>query len=87
MSDDFEPYKPIACSLYSEYELAIIRRIKLRLGWTSLHGQKHIGYLLPLDLYTHQHVEYLAARAIDGKRHDIRLDKIVSSDVQEAITR
>jgi Rho-binding antiterminator len=87
MSDDLEPYKPIACGLYSEYELAIMRRVKLRLSWVDAQGQQHIGQLLPLDLYTRQHVEYLVARAIDGQRHEIRLDKIISSNVREAVAQ
>lgn len=87
MSDDMEPYKPITCGLYSEYELAIMRRVKLRLGWLDSQGQEHIGTVLPLDLYTRQHVEYLMTRAIDGQHHEIRLDRIKSSDVQEAIAR
>jgi Rho-binding antiterminator len=87
MSDDLDPYKPIACDLHSEYELAIMRRVNLRLSWHDGHGQQHIGYLLPLDLYTRNHVEYLVARAIDGQQHEIRLDRITSSNVREAIAR
>lgn len=87
MTDDLDPYTPIACGLYSEYELAIMRRVSLRLGWKDIHGQQHIGYVLPLDLYTRKHVEYLVARAIDGQQHEIRLDKILSSNVREAIAR
>lgn len=87
MTDDLDPYTPIACGLHSEYELAIMRRISLRLGWRDTHGQQHIGNVLPLDLYTRKHVEYLVARAIDGQQHEIRLDKIISSNVREAISR
>lgn len=87
MSDDLEPYKPIACGLHSEYELAIMRRVKLRLSWLDAQGQQHIGNMLPLDLYTRHHVEYLVAQAIDGRQHEIRLDRIVSSNVQEAIAQ
>jgi len=83
MSDDIEPYKPIACSLHSEYELAIMQRLQLRLSWIDAHGQEHIGNLLPLDLYTRDRAEYLAARNSDGHQHEIRLDRIISSHVQE----
>lgn len=85
MSDDLDPYKPIACGLYSEYELAIMRRIPLRLAWMGVSGQHHIGSLLPLDLYTRERVEYLMARDNQGQHHEIRLDRIISSDVQEAV--
>jgi Rho-binding antiterminator len=87
MTDDLDPYKPIACGLYSEYELAIMRRINLRLSWVDAQGLQHIGYVLPLDLYTRKHVEYLMARSIDEQQHEIRLDKIISSNVQEATAR
>ena len=87
MTDDLDPYTPIACGLHSEYELAIMRRISLRLGWRDAGGQQYIGNLLPLDLYARKQVEYLMARAIDGQQHEIRLDKIISSNVREAIAR
>ncbi|MBI1423628.1 MAG: transcriptional antiterminator, Rof [Gammaproteobacteria bacterium] len=87
MTDDIEPYKPIACGLYSEYELAIMRRIHLRLGWVDAQGQQYIGNVLPLDLQTRERVEYLLVRAIDGARHEIRLDKIISSNVREAVAQ
>lgn len=83
MSDDKDPYKPIACGLYSEYELAIMRRTRLSLAWIDAQGQQHIGNMLPQDLYTRERVEYLVAQAIDGGQHEIRLDKIISSNVQE----
>ena len=87
MTDDIEPYKPIACGLYSEYELAIMRRTQLRLSWADTQGQQHIGNVLPLDLQTRKRVEYLLVRAIDNTQHEIRLDKIISSNVREAIAQ
>jgi transcriptional antiterminator Rof (Rho-off) len=83
MSDDRDSYKPIACGLHSEYELVIIRRVNLRLGWMDAHGQEHIGNILPLDIYTRDHAEYLIVRNIDGQQHEIRLDRIISSNVRE----
>jgi len=87
MTDDIDPYKPITCGLYSEYELAIMRRIQLRLGWLGDNGQQHIGAVQPLDLYTRQHVEYLLVRSLDKQQHEIRLDRIISSNVREVFTR
>jgi Rho-binding antiterminator len=87
MTDDREPYTPIACGLHSEYELAIMRRVDLRLGWRDASGQHHIGSVLPLDLYARKQVEYLVARSLDGQQHEIRLDKIISSNVRGAIAR
>ena len=87
MTDDLDPYTPITCGLHSEYELAIMRRVSLRLGWRDAYGQQHIGNVLPLDLYARRQVEYLMARATDGQQHEIRLDKINRSNVREAIAR
>jgi Rho-binding antiterminator len=87
MSDDLDPYTPITCGLHSEYELAIMRRVSLRMGWQDAAGQQYIGNLLPLDLYARKQVEYLMARGLDGQHHEIRLDKIISSNVREAIAR
>jgi len=85
MTDDLDPYKPIACDLHSEYELAVMHRVNLRLAWRDQHGQRHIGQLLPLDLRTRNRTEYLVAQTHDGRHHDIRLDRIISTNVSEAI--
>lgn len=69
------PYEPIACARYSEYEVAIMHRQKLRLRW--LEG--NVVYqqtVLPLDLKTECHQEFLICRDRDGAMHTIRLDWI-----------
>jgi len=87
MTDDIDPYTPIACATYSEYELAIMRRVALRLGWLDEHGQQSIGLVMPLDIYTRERVEYLRVRNVDAREHEIRLDRINRSNVQEANAR
>lgn len=87
MTDDNDTYTPIACGTYSEYELAILRHISLRLGWVDEYGQQHIGHVLPLDIYTRDRAEYLRVRNFDKSEHEIRLDRIISSNVQETNTR
>lgn len=84
MTDKIEPYTPITCGLHSEYELAIMRRASLRIGWLDDSGQQRIGTLLPIDLQTREHVEYLVARDVNNALHHIRLDRILRSNVREA---
>lgn len=70
-----DPYAPIACARHSEYELAIIRRQKLRLRWhrDNVHYNQVV---LPLDLKTANHEEFLICRDITGETLTIRLDHI-----------
>jgi len=84
MTDKIEPYTPITCGLHSEYELAIMRRTSLHIGWLDDNGQQRIGTLRPIDLQTREHVEYLVARDAHDSTHHIRLDRILRSNVREA---
>lgn len=68
-------YAPIACDLHSEYELAILHRRRLRLVWTDANVI-HDEAVLPLDIHTMHHQEFLVCRAGDGAMHEIRLDRI-----------
>jgi Rho-binding antiterminator len=73
------PYQPIACARYSEYEVAILHRQKLRLRW--LEG--NVVYeqaVLPLDLKTEHHEEFLICRDEAGVLRTIRLDRIHKMD-------
>jgi len=79
MTDELDPYKPIACNVHSEYELAVMRRTRLRLAWREASGQRRIGWVLPLDIYSRRGVEYMVVQSHDGDRHEIRLDKILSA--------
>ncbi len=68
-------YVPIACSLHSEYELAILHRQPLHLIWTE-NNVIHDEVVLPLDLKTEHHEEFLLCRSKDGSMREIRLDHI-----------
>jgi len=72
---DQDPYAPIACARYSEYEVAILHRQKLRLRWreTNVHSDQVV---LPLDLITANHEEFLICRNTAGETMTIRLDRI-----------
>ena len=85
MSDDDDKgnddYTPIACGLFSEYEVAIMHGEILRLHWRDASGMDHIDRVLPLDLQTREHCEYLMAEdCADGSRLEIRLDRIISKE-------
>ena len=69
-------YTPIDCGLYSEYELAIIRRQRLRISWRGDDGLSHMAIVMPLDLQTRSGAEYLLARDHAGNTLDLRLDHI-----------
>ncbi len=89
MSDDDDKgsdgYTPIPCGVYSEYEVAIMHREILRLHWRDETGMDHIDRVIPLDLQTRDHCEYLQARdCADNSRLEIRLDRIISKEQEQA---
>ena len=79
-----EDYTPISCALYSEYELAILRRRMVRMAWRDEGGVCHVEKLSPRDLRTQTGVEYLIAYNATGAQHIIRLDRILKFDPLEA---
>ena len=72
-------YTPIDCGQYSEYELAILRKWKLRIGWKDEAGLSHVEMLVPRDLVTRQGEEFLIAETTAGERLEIRLDLITEA--------
>lgn len=74
-----DAYTPISCSLYSEYELACLRRQPLRLRWRE-GNVIYERVIRPLDLETCHHEEYLLARDEHGRRLRIRLDHILKKE-------
>ncbi len=70
-------YTPIDCGLYSRYELAILRRRRLRLSWRDAGGLARIDTVTPIDLETRSGEEFLVFEQSDGHRLDVRLDRIV----------
>ncbi len=73
-----DAYLPIPCGLYSEYEVAIMHRDTLRLHWRDDSGLDHIDRVIPQDLLTRNHCEYLIAENSEGKALTIRLDRILA---------
>ena len=72
-------YKPIDCSLYSEYELAIMQGTRLQLSWRDAVGTSRIEVLVPVDLRTRQGEEFLVTIDHTGFEREIRLDRIRGS--------
>jgi Rho-binding antiterminator len=70
-------YTPIDCGLYSEYEVAILHRSRLRLSWRDSAENVHIAVLTPDDLCTRRGEEFLVATDTDGGQLEIRLDRIL----------
>lgn len=85
MTDEHDPYEPIACGQHSRYELAVMHRTELQIAWRDADNGAHIGKVTPLDLKVEDHEEFLIAQTGDGVTHKIRLDKIEHSDVDEVV--
>lgn len=77
-------YQPIACGLYSEYELAVMHRTPLTLCWQGNDGLSHLETLMPEDLETCNGEEFLVARNAAGEQFRVRLDRIRLSPTRES---
>lgn len=76
---DHTDYTPIDCEQYSRYELAIMHRQRLRIAWRDHDGDSHLENLLPINLNTRNHAEYLLVRGWSGKERELRLDRIIKA--------
>ena len=70
------PYKPIACSLHDEYEIAIMHKKYLNIKWVDHNGIYQTDKVLPKDILVKDGEEFLVANASDKKELFIRLDKM-----------
>ena len=82
MTNDDNNYQPISCELYSEYELAIMHGQKVKLVWHE-QGQSRIATVMPLDLVTRDHQEFLIAEDHQREPLQIRLDFIRSQQFNQ----
>ncbi len=73
-------YTPIDCAQYSEYELAIMHHRRLRICWQEPGGQPRIEVLMPVDLVTRDHEEFLVVNSDDERRLELRLDHIRTTE-------
>ena len=68
-------YVPIDCDTHSQYELACLRRKPVHLTWIA----ENVVYeqeVVPLDVRTESHAEYLIVRLASTEERRIRLDHI-----------
>ena len=71
-----EPYKPIACALHDQYEIAIMQKKHLTINWLDDSGVSHNDKVFPKDILVRDGEEFLVANTEDNKELKIRLDKI-----------
>ena len=69
-------YKPIACGLHDQYQLAVLKKRSLVLEWEDEYGGKLSAVVLPRDVFTRDKAEYLRAIWGHEKEIEIRLDYI-----------
>lgn len=74
-------YIPVKCSIYAQYELAILKGQALRIAWTGRQHQAHVETLYPVDLRTRWHSEFMIAHNQLGQQRVLRLDRIQSATV------
>lgn len=79
-------YTPIACNLYSEYELHIMHQDRLKLSYVGASNLTRIETLLPINLRTRKKAEYLIARSLSGVSRVLRLDRIRAFEPREKLT-
>ncbi len=72
-------YKPVDCSTYGQFELAILRRRPLLMGWRDENGLTRVALLHPRDLETRQGEEFLLAETTQGEPLRVRLDRIIQA--------
>ena len=77
-------YKPIACDLYSQYEVAVLHRTPLRVRWRGMDGVTHLEVLMPEDLETRDGEEFLVAHTANGDHRRLRLDRLMAVPGHEA---
>lgn len=70
-------YQPIPCATHERLEFSVLRRIPLFLEYEGSEGRVR-EQVLPRDVATRDHVEWLKFRRADGSEVEIRLDRIVS---------
>ncbi|GMR07370.1 MAG: hypothetical protein BMS9Abin26_0373 [Gammaproteobacteria bacterium] len=84
MTGDDTPYNPINCIDYDSLELAILHQQRLHITWHGEDGMEHIDTVMPTDLKTANHQEFLIAESSDGETLRIRLDHFISMRIDEA---
>ena len=74
-----DPYHPVACAFHDLFEIAIMRRQRLRTRWRDAGDNVHEELLIPEDLRIQDGGEYLLAHSAAGVAIRLRLDLIESA--------
>lgn len=74
-------YIPVSCSIYAQYEMAILRGQALRIAWTGRQRQSRLETLYPVNLRTRWHSEFMIAHNRLGHQRVLRLDRIQNAVV------
>ncbi len=70
-------YQPIACILHERLEFSVLRKMHLELQYVDQTGNCQ-ERVLPLDVVTREHAEWLIFKKENGEVAEIRLDFIVA---------
>lgn len=73
-------YKPIDCGLHDQLELFVMRKKPITINWHEPGHERKVIELLPEDIFTKNHEEFLVARNTQGTTQTIRLDYITLID-------
>ena len=65
------------CGLHSKYELVIRRRQTFRLAWRDTDGEQQTKTVIPADLRTRGHEEFLMVAGNDSIGQAVRRDRMV----------
>ena len=71
-----QEYRPIACVLHDQYQLAAMRGVLLDIWWEAGSEGGMQRRLRVLDVFTRDRAEYLTGVTSTGERYQIRLDWI-----------
>ena len=70
-----DAYRPIACHVHDEFEIAIMRARTIEVELGEQGGWRR-ATILPLDTRTEDGAEYLVYREGDGPEQRVRLDRV-----------
>ena len=71
-----DDYKPVSCAMHSELELAIMHKQVMELCWQNESGEMRTENVVPVDIITSNHAEFLVVKTDNNQSVSIRLDQI-----------
>jgi len=74
-------YRPIPCAVHEGYQLAVMRRQRLRVQGRDAEGGALTLLGMAVDVFARQGEEFLVLEGAPGEQVTIRLDRIESVEV------